>query len=473
MKRQMVVVPNFSAKGFERSSDLLSWLDKRWLSQRKEMEVLMSHTLSVIQIRRWALLTLLFASLLSPFSVVKRLHAQDTVTLTYGWWSNGEQGDAAHRAWLDEFEASHPHIQIEAEFLPWGDYWAKLQTTAGTEAGYDIIGFTSSQAASYMAAGQLLDLTRLEGYDAIAARLHPNVLNLFNWDAHQYIIPSGIAVRSLGFRADFFAEAGIDVIDPTTPLTLDELITLGKQLTRNDNGQITRYAWNPNVSEPWYMLVANRGGAFFDQFVNPTRVTINTPEGVAGLRDFLRLFEEGIIPPWAEWRDSGWGSGGLDSLQAGTVAMADIGPWNFASIRNGQLPIASMVYPVAVEGQPSLLYSGANGHAINAASSQIAEAWSFLQWMTSQEAQLSYAQWSDIPANVEAFNEVFAILEPQALATATQAQLLGFRPTLMTHVPELESTIEAILRQMSEGELTPEEAAAMIESEGNALLAAG
>jgi multiple sugar transport system substrate-binding protein len=427
----------------------------------------------MFQLRRWSAFPLLCATLLVCLSAVGSLQAQDEVVLTYGWWSNGDQGDAAHQAWLAEFEAAHPQIRIEAEFLTWADYWAKLEMTTGTEAGYDIIGFTSSMAAPHMAEERLLDLSELEGYDTVAARLDPNVLNIFNWNGHQYIMPSGIVVRSLGFRTDFFAEAGIDVIDPTTPLTLEEMIEIARLLIRTENGEVTRYAWNPNVGEPWYMLVANRGGSFFDRFVNPTQVTINTPEGIAGLRDLLRLFEKQVIPPWAEWRGGNWGSGGIDSLMDGTIAMADIGTWNFARIRNEQLPIGSMVYPVTLEGQTSLLYSGANGHAINAASPHVAEAWTFLQWMTSKEAQLSYAQWSDTPANTDAINEVFATLEPQALALATQAQLAGFQPTVMTHVPEVVDLIEDTLRRMSEGELTPEEAAALMEEEGNELLSAG
>lgn len=406
------------------------------------------------------------------FFTLGQMRAQDVVTLTYGWWSNGKQGNAAHRAWLNEFETANPRIHIEAEFLDWGDYWAKLEMTAGTEAGYDIIGFTSFEAAPYMEDERLLDLSQFEGYDVVAARIDPDILEVFNWNSHEYIMPSGIVVRSLGFRTDFFAEAGIDISDPTPPLTLEELITFGKLLTQRDNGQITRYAWNPNVGEPWYMLVANRGGSFFDRFVNPTRMTINTPEGIEGLRDFLRLYEEGIIPTYTEWRGGQWGDGDLESLINGTVAMSDIGTWNFARIRSEELPISSMVYPVTLEGQTSLLYSGANGHGINAASTHSAEAWDFLQWMTSKEAQLSYAQWSDIPANTEAINEVFTILEPQSLALATQAQLAGFRPTLMTHRPELVIIIEDVLRRMLEGELTPEEAAAALETEGNAVLAA-
>lgn len=423
--------------------------------------------------RRGAMLALTALMLVFAFGGAVRAFAQDPVTLTYGWWSGTPEANEQHLAWLAEFEAAHPNIKIQAELLPWGAYWEKVQTTLAGGNAYDVIGFTSGLTAQYMANDMLLDLSPLDGYADVAARVNPDVLSIFNWESKQYVMPVGVAARSMGFRTDLFEAAGIEPLDPATPLTIDEFIALVKPLTLfNEDGTVKQYAWNPNASEPFYMFVANRGGSFFDSYVKPTRVTINTPEGIAGLRDFMKLFEENVVPPWAEWEDNQWGTGGIDSLQTGTVAIADIGPWTFATIVSEALPISNSVYPVAEAGQTSLLYSGANGFAISNTSQHVPEAWEFLEWMTTKEAQLAYAKWSDIPANTEAFAEVFTTLEPQSLVAATEAQVAGFRPNLLTDNTDLEFTVEQLLRDMSEGRLTPEEAAAQIEEQGNALLGA-
>jgi multiple sugar transport system substrate-binding protein len=423
------------------------------------------------RLSRRLVLVLLIAALLPFVGAFSRATAADVVTLTYGWWSNGPEGDASHKAWLAEFEAAHPDIKIEAEILPWGAYWEKLQTTTAGGNAYDVLGFTSSLMAPYMANGVLLDLSKLEGYAEFAGRVNADVLKIFEWDGQALAMPIGVAARSLGYRTDFFKEAGLEPLDPTKALTIDQIIEIGKKLTVTKDGKIVRYAWNPNVGEPWNMFVSNRGGSFFDRYVNPTKVTINTPEGIAGLKDFQRLFTENIVPPWAEWEDNQWGTGGLDSLQTNTIAMADMGPWTFATIAKENLPVANTLYPVATEGQTSLLYSGANAYAINASSQHIEEAWTFLKWITGKQAALNYAKWSDIPANNEAFAEVFKTLEPQALVPATQEQLKGFRPNLLTANTELDKFIKQTLRDLSEGRLTAEEAAALMETEGNALLA--
>ncbi|MCC6613144.1 MAG: sugar ABC transporter substrate-binding protein [Anaerolineae bacterium] len=423
--------------------------------------------------RRGAMLAFALLLIVVALGGAARTLAQEPVTLTYGWWSGTPEANEQHLAWLAEFEAAHPTIKIEAELLPWGAYWEKVQTTLAGGNAYDIIGLTSGLTAQYMANDLLVDLSTLDGYADVAARVNPDVLSIFNWDGKQYVMPVGVAARSMGYRTDLFEAAGVELFDPTEPLPFDEFVARVKPLTVfNDDGSVKQYAWNPNASEPWHMFVANRGGSFFDSYVNPTRVTINTPEGIAGLRDLLTLVEEQIVPPWAEWEDNQWGEGTVVSLQTGTVAMADIGPWSFATIVGENLPVANTVYPVAEAGQTSLLYSGANGFAIPNTSAHVAEAWEFLKWMTTKEAQLAYAKWSDIPANTEAFSEVFTTLEPQALVGATEAQLAGFRPNLLTDNTDLDTTLKQIMRDMTEGRLTPEEAAAQMEAQGNALLGA-
>jgi ABC-type glycerol-3-phosphate transport system substrate-binding protein len=321
-----------------------------------------------------------------------------------------------------------------------------------------------------MANDVMLDLSTLDGYEDAAKGVNPEILKVFNWNGKQFIMPVGVAARTLGYRTDFFKEAGIEIADPTKPLTMDQIVDIGKKLLVEKDGKVVRYAWNPNAGEPWYGLVTSRGGSFFDNFVNPTKVTINTPEGIAGLKDFQRLFDEKVVPPWAEWEDNQWGAGTLDSLQTGTIAMADIGPWSFADIRKDNLPIGNMVYPVGAEGEQSILHSGANGYGINARSQHPNEAWTFIKWMLTKDAQLRYAQWSDIPATHAAFDEVFKTLQPAALLPSVKAQLDGFRPVLLTDKPDLEKLIKETLRDMSEGKLTPEEAAEKMETEGNAIL---
>jgi multiple sugar transport system substrate-binding protein len=396
--------------------------------------------------------------------------AQDKVTITYGWWSNGPTGDEAHRAWLDQFEKENPTVKVQSEILPWNAYWDKVRTTTAGGTAYDVIGMCSCFAAEYMDNGIFMDLTAMADFKDVAGQLDPNALSIYTWNDAQYVMPVGLAARSLGFRKDMFDAAGLKYPDPTKPMTIDELIEISKKLTIVKDGKVVQYTWNPTGSEPWYGFVMNRGASIYDRTVNPTHVTINTPEGIAGLKDFKRLIDEKVMPPVAEQQGNVWGDGGLASLRTNKVAMADLGPWNFGDIVKDSLPIGNTVYPVSKAGDQSILYSGANGYGINKDSKNVEAAWTFIKWMSSKEGDLAYSKWSDFPANMDAAKEVSTFLKPADLLPAVLEQLKGFRPGAITTKPELGNTMFTIMRDMTEGKLTPEEAAAEMEKQGNEIL---
>jgi multiple sugar transport system substrate-binding protein len=396
--------------------------------------------------------------------------AADEVTISYGWWSNGPTGDENHRKWLDEFEKANPGIKVNSEILPWGSYWDKVQTTTAGGNAYDVIGMCSCFAATYMDNGVLLDLKTFKDYDEVAKRMNPNALSIFSWNDTQYGMPVGMAVRVLGYNKDLFDKAGVEYPDPTRPLTVDQLIEMAKKLTIEKDGKVVQYMWNPNNSEPWYGFIASEGGQMYDSWVNPTKVMVNDEKGIAGLKRLKQLVDAKVVPPLAEFTGNEWGDGGLASLRTGKVAMADLGPWNFADIMKDKLNIGTTIYPVGEEGQESYLTSGSNGYTISKDSKHAEAAWAFIKWMTEKENQLAYAKWSDIPANTEAFDAIDTFLQPSEYVPTLKAQLEGFRPGVMSTKSELGSKMFEIMRDMTEGNLTPEEAAEQMEIQGNEIL---
>lgn len=82
-----------------------------------------------------------------------------TTTLTWGWWQNTPTKDAAYRAWLQGFEATHPSIKIKAEILPWSNYWDKLHTTLAAGNAYDVIGMSTGMVPQYFQNDLFYNLT--------------------------------------------------------------------------------------------------------------------------------------------------------------------------------------------------------------------------------------------------------------------------------------------------------------------------
>ena len=163
------------------------------------------------------------------------------VTLTYGWWSNTPAKDNSMKAWIADFEKSHPNIKINAEILPWTNYWDKLQVSTAGGNAYDIIGLSSGMAAPYYNTGSLADLSTQSNYQQTASALSASTLSLCKWNGKVYSLPIGTSISVLGYNADMLSKAGIPLPDPKTPMTFDSFKAMGAKLYKS--GQ--QYAINP------------------------------------------------------------------------------------------------------------------------------------------------------------------------------------------------------------------------------------
>ena len=390
------------------------------------------------------------------------------VTLTWGWWSNTPEKDALYRKWLDSFEASHPNIKIKSEFLPWDAYWDKVKTTTAGGNAYDVVGLCSCFAASYFDNEVFADLKSMDGYPAAVASAEPGPVGVFGWKDKQYALPVGISVPLLGYNKDLFQKAGVPAPDPAQPMSFETFTEMAKKLTKSNGAKVSQYALHPGSFNYWEALIAMHGGSMYDNFVSPTKVTINTPEGIAGLADYQKLFADKIVPPIDEQHDNQWLNGDIDSLRTGKIAMARIGPWNFADIATKSPNIG--VAPLPTVGGKLAFYSGANGYAVSAESKHKAQAWEFLKWMLQTPNQVEFAKFSDVPVDKQALGQLSTYITPQEFAPALSASIPGFRPGLLTVQEQLGKEVGLIIDDMGRGKLTPEQAAAEIEKKGNALL---
>ncbi|GAA2389164.1 sugar ABC transporter substrate-binding protein [Catellatospora methionotrophica] len=391
------------------------------------------------------------------------------VTISWGWWSNTPEKDALYRKWLDGFEAANPNIKIKSEFLPWDAYWDKVKTTTAGGNAYDVVGLCSCFAASYFDNEVFADLKKMDGYADATKGAQPGPVGVFGWKDKQYAMPVGISVPLVGYNKDLFKAAGVATPDPSVPMTFDAFKEMAKKLTKvNAAGKVTQYALHPGSINFWESLIAMRGGSMYDNFVSPTKVTVNSPQGIAGLADYASLFTDKIVPPIDEQRENQWLNGDLDSLRTGKVAMARVGPWNFADIAAKSPNIG--VFPLPKIGDSLVLYSGANGYAISGESEHPKEAWAFLKWMLKTENQVEFAKFSDVPVDVEALKKLPEFITPKDFAPTLLASVPAFRPGLLTVKEELGKDVGLIIDDLGRGKLTPEQAAGEIEKKGNALL---
>jgi multiple sugar transport system substrate-binding protein len=406
------------------------------------------------------------------FSACGSSSSSGPVTLTYGWWSNGPTKDNAMLAWIKSFTSTHPTIKINAEILPWANYWTKLQTTVAGGNAYDIIGMAGGSAAPYFSQGALLDLSTFSDYKDVSKNLIQSSVQLCNWNGKQYGLPVGVYVPLLGYNKSLLAKAGIPNPDPVTPMELSDFMAMVPKLSLQSGGKYTQYAININDFDLMTAFVYMEGGKFYDNLVNPKKVLVNSPEGIRGLADFQNLYTKNATVPFTQQTNGPFGAGDIDSLLTNKVAFARLGAFDFAQIVQQNLQSQVGVAPLFSINGKQVTMGNANSFAIFSNSKNAEAAWEFIKWATSTTGDTQFAKISDVPADKTAFSQMQSFITPaEYVATLTSAEK-GFMPIVMTPQQQFSTDATDITTDLANGKSTPAQAAALFETKGNADLAA-
>lgn len=219
----------------------------------------------------------------------------------------------------------------------------------------------------------------------------PASLRLCRFDGRLYAMPFLIDDTALLWNKKLFREAGLNPEHP--PQTIRELEDYSVRLTARKNGQITRLGFQPLTDENALNQVF--GCRLYD--AGARRVTPDEPANVAAMTWYSALLDKMGGYQEVNAFSSGFGQaqGANNPFFVGKVAMMFNGEWNpwwchryAPALEYG---VAALPYP---DGRPELARStwlGGNMFCIPKGSHHPEQAWNFLVWMQSDEAQILFA----------------------------------------------------------------------------------
>jgi multiple sugar transport system substrate-binding protein len=112
-----------------------------------------------------------------------------------------------------------------------------------------------------------------------------------------------------------------------------------------------------------------------------------------------------------------------------------------------------------------------NSLAIYRDSKKVDAAWTFIEWMTGVPGQLEFTKTGDLPANKNALEASKKnSSNPIEIMEAFYSELPYIITGPMVPTDELDTLLDDISTQFLQGRITPAEAAAIIEADGNALI---
>lgn len=215
---------------------------------------------------------------------------------------------------VKDFERQNPDIDIEVEFIPWGELSVKLTTAFAGGIGPDIFMHGQAAIAGFVENGALLPLDNyLNSLDDI--KDFGEIIETGRYKGNVYFIPVYGTGRLLAYRADLFEKAGLDPNEP--PLTWEQLREYAVKLTEWEGGRLKIAGIDLEVpsQQVWGIFFVSNGGEFFNDKLEPT---FNSSQGVETLEFYVDLVRKYKVYP-----ETGLTKvANLDPIVAGTAAMA-------------------------------------------------------------------------------------------------------------------------------------------------------
>jgi ABC-type glycerol-3-phosphate transport system substrate-binding protein len=414
--------------------------------------------------------------------------AQDPQTIRVWTWSqwNGATGleqDGQPLDWwraaVDEWAQDHPGVTVEIEDLNGQDLDINAKYDTAVAAGNiaDLIWVDESYFSKY-AAGDVL--APIDAYltEEDKADFLPKNLELSQADGKQWFWPYITQGNHLAINADLFREAGLEDLLPQAPdytWTWDEFVAAAQAMTTDQDGDGTTDIYGVGFStDGAYTMVEGWGDHLYKQG-DESKVTINTQNSIDGFNALIGLTQDGTAFP-------GSGTGAVDlatNFLQGRIGM--INTWGIVNDveklpEDERFETMLVPFPSGPNGQP-VVWGGVHGLAVTKQPTPEREAlvMDLGRFLTSYEALKDVRAWSK-PARHSileaqrqddsyAFRDYLPMFEAY---TATAIPLMGQGPQAVPVLVKYEPLVEA----MFTGDLSPEEALSLFESEANTILSA-
>lgn len=304
--------------------------------------------------------------------------ADDGSTLTL--WTRAAT-ESVSKAYADAYNATHRN-KVQVTGYPNEEYPAKLASAAGAKALPDLFAADVVFAAQYASQGLWTDVT--DRFDTLSVKdeVAPSHVRAGNWDGRTFAVPHTIDMSVMLYNKDLYSKAGLDPEAP--PRTLKEFAEHARkidQLGGDVNGTYFGGNCGGCVEFTLWPSVWAANGDVLD--ADGTHAKVDSAEMAGVFALYRQLYEEGVAAP-ASKDEAGptW----LGALQSGKVGIAP-GPsvWLDMIERNG---VKMGVAPISGLAGGESTFVGGDAIGIGATSEKSKQAWDFLAWTMSDEAQV-------------------------------------------------------------------------------------
>ncbi len=313
---------------------------------------------------------------------------------------------------VDAYNATHEN-QIKLTIIPNDSYQQKVGSAAGANALPDLLASDVVYSPNYVSQGLYQDITsKVEGlpfYDDLT----PAHSQAASKDGKIYGTPFIVDSSLIIYNKDLFEAAGLD--PEAAPQNFDDIYNDAKAIRAlGDDTYGFYFGGNCAGCNAYDMMAigaADGTPAFQD---DGKTVSIDNAAMNDTLALYKKMWDEGIIPSAAQTED---GSTWTTAFNAGQIGILPIGNFNFGPLADASFDwgIAPLPSP---DGSGTSTFVGGDVIGISENSKNVDQAFDFIEWELSEEAQVDIiAKSGNLPSRVDLANNEFSAKDPRVVAT--------------------------------------------------------
>lgn len=326
---------------------------------------------------RKRLTAMVLSGVLAASMAVTGTAAEDQVTITYSLWD--EIQSVVYQQLIDNFEEQNPNIHVEMQLTPWDQYWTKFDASAGANQAADVF-FMNNWVPKYAEAGILEPLDDyMEKANFDLSLYAPSVVEAGTVDGVHYVVPKGTDSLAVIINSALFEKYG--VTEPENGWTWDDMLTVcGELKTAIEAAGDSIYPMDfilNSSNGAWEPVIYEFGGQLFNE---DGTSALASDEAVAGIQALVDMIDEGYIPDYQTISDTA----AEELFISGQTCMLYLPTFSAQKVEQAGMENVKLIQIPTAKSQDFL--ASTMHYGMNAASEHKDEAWKFMEYLASEEA---------------------------------------------------------------------------------------
>lgn len=309
---------------------------------------------------------------------------------------------------VDAYNASHKN-KVRLTVFPADSYQQKVGTAAGAHQLPDVLASDVVYAPNYAAKGVFLDITDRVNQLPFKSTLAPAHMKAASYNGREFAVPHDIDLSAMFYNKVLFTRAGLDPNKP--PTTLTEMVADAKKINALGGG-VNGYFFGGacpgcQLFTSWPMIWAS-GGTVLNAQGTASTIDNSTAAKVYSL--LRQMYSDGVVPASAK-NESGptW----TQAFDNGQIGIQPMGATGLQIIKEGpDIQVGVAPIPGLTGGSSSFV--GGDVIGISSNSQHAAQAWDFISWTLSEQAQVQVvAKSKNITVRSDLADNTYAKQDPR------------------------------------------------------------